>query len=81
LIPHFGKTSLSEIGYDQVQDFVNELAKEVAVKTLHNVVICLRVMLVGKKGACAVKRGFLRHDPTRGIEMPSKDDNPFEVNA
>src|SRR5205823_10804008 len=62
-----------EIGYDQVQNFVNELAKEVAVKTLHNVIICLRVMLVGKKGASAVKRGFLRHDPTRGVEAPTKD--------
>ena len=73
LIPHFGKMSLSEIGYDQVQSFVTELAKEVAVKTLHNVIICLRVMLVGKKGSSAVKRGFLRHDPTRGVEMPTKD--------
>jgi integrase len=65
--------SLSEIGYDQVQKFVNQLAKEVSVKTLHNVIICLRVMLVGKKGASAVKRGFLRHDPTRGVELPPKD--------
>ena len=73
LIPYFGKMSLSEIGYDLVQNFVNELAKQVSVKTLHNVIICLRVMLVGKKGASAVKRGFLRHDPTRGIEMPAMD--------
>ena len=73
LIPHFGKMSLSEIGYDQVQNFVNQLAKEVAVKTLHNVIMCLRVMLVGKKGASAVKRGFLCHDPTRGVEMPTRD--------
>jgi integrase len=73
LIPYFGKMSLSEIGYDMVQNFVNELAKQVSVKTLHNVIICLRVMLVGKKGASAVKRGFLRHDPTRGIEMPAMD--------
>ena len=73
MIPYFGKMSLSEIGYDLVQNFVNELAKQVSVKTLHNVIICLRVMLVGKKGASAVKRGFLRHDPTRGIEMPAMD--------
>ena len=71
LIPHFGKMGLSEIGYDQVQEFINELAKEVSVKTLHNVIVCLRVMLVGKKGGSAVKRGFLRHDPTRGVEMPA----------
>ena len=71
LIPYFGKMSLSEIGYDQVQSFVHELAKEVSVKTLHNIVVCLRVMLVGKRGGSALKRGFLRHDPTRGVEMPA----------
>ena len=73
LIPYFGKMSLSEIGYDQVQSFVHELAKEVSVKTLHNIVVCLRVMLVGKRGGSALKRGFLRHDPTRGVEMPAMD--------
>src|ERR1039457_5529944 len=65
--------SLSEIGYDQVQSFVHELAKEVSVKTLHNIIVCLRVMLVGKRGGSALKRGFLRHDPTRGVEMPATD--------
>jgi len=75
LIPHFGKMNLSEIGYDQVQNFVNGLAKEVSVKTVHNVIVCLRVMLVGKKGASAIKRGFLRHDPTRGVELPARDQN------
>ena len=73
LIPYFGKMSLSEIGYDQVQSFVHELAKEVSVKTLHNIIVCLRVMLVGKRGGSALKRGFLRHDPTRGVEMPAMD--------
>jgi hypothetical protein len=37
---------------------VNELAKEVSVKTLHNIIVCLRVMLVGKKGGSAIKRGW-----------------------
>jgi integrase len=73
LIPHFGKMSLSEIRYDHVQRFVHELAKEVSVKTLHNIIICLRVMLVGKRGGSALKRGFLRHDPTRGVEVPAMD--------
>jgi len=67
--------NLSEIGYDQVQNSVNGLAKEVSVKTVHNVIVCLRVMLVGKKGASAIKRGFLRHDPTRGVELPARDQN------
>ncbi len=71
LIPYFGRMSLSEIGYDQVQSFVHELANEVSVKTLHNIIVCLRVMLAGKRGGSALKRGFLRHDPTRGVEMPA----------
>jgi hypothetical protein len=58
LIPHFGKMSLSEIGYDQVQNFVTELAKEVSVKTLHNVIICLRVMLAGSFGRVAAHAGL-----------------------
>jgi integrase len=73
LVPYFGKMTLSDIGYDQVQHFVTELSKDVSVKTVHNIVVCLRVMLVGKKGASAIKRGFLRHDPTRGVEMPSTE--------
>ena len=52
---------------------MDELAKEVSVKTLHNIIGCLRVMLVGEKGEGALKRGFLRHDPTRGVEMPATD--------
>ena len=61
LIPYFGKMSLSEIGYDQVQSFVHELAKEVSVKTLRNIVVCLRVMLVGK----GRERSQTRVPPTR----------------
>ncbi len=73
LIPYFGKMSLSNIGFDQVQHFVSELSKEVSVKTVHNCVILLRVMLVGKKGASAIKRGHVRHDPTKGVELPAME--------
>ena len=67
--------SLSEIRYDQLQSFVHELAKEVSIETPHNLIVCLRVMLVGKRGRSALKREFLRLDPTRGIEMPAMDQN------
>lgn len=72
LVPQFGKMTLAEIGYDQVQAFVNELSRELSVKTVHNVIVCLRVMLAGKKGPSAIKRGFLRHDPTKGVELPAR---------
>jgi integrase len=44
----------------------------VSAKTVHNTLILLRVMLTGKKGASAIKRGFLRSDPTKGVEMPAR---------
>ena len=39
LVPQFGKMTLAEIGYDQVQAFVNELSRELSVKTVHNVIV------------------------------------------
>jgi integrase len=70
LVPYFGKMQLIDIGYGQVQKFVNELRTEVSPKTVHNTLILLRVMLTGKNGASAIKRGFLRSDPTKGVELP-----------
>jgi integrase len=70
--PYFGKMQLTDIGYAQVQKFVNELRKDVSAKTVHNTLILLRVMLTGKKGASAIKRGFLRSDPTKGVELPPR---------
>ena len=64
--------SLTDISFDQVQRFVAELSEDVSVKTVHNCVVLLRVMLVGKKGASAIKRGFVRHDPTKGVELPAR---------
>jgi len=72
LIPFFGKTHLSEISFEQVQRFVNTLSADVSPKTIHNILILLRVMLTGKRGASAIKRGFLRGDPTKGVELPAR---------
>jgi integrase len=72
LVPYFGKMQLTDIGYAHVQKFVNELRTEVSAKTVHNTLILLRVMLTGKKGASAIKRGFLRSDPTKGVELPAR---------
>ena len=72
LIPFFGKTHLSEISFEQVRRFVGELSAEVSPKTVHNTLILLRVILTGKRGASAIKRGFLRSDPTKGVELPSR---------
>lgn len=72
LKPFFGSMRLSEIGYDQVQRFADELSAAMSPKTVHNALILLRVMLAGKRGGSAIKRGFLRSDPTKGVELPTR---------
>src|SRR5262249_10109474 len=72
LVPHIGGLQIHEIRLDHVQALVAKLAANLSTKTLHNTFTLLRVMLVGKKGASAIKRGYIRHDPTRGLELPSR---------
>lgn len=73
LIPFFGKQKVSDIQLSDVQNLVTDLSGKIASKTLKNCLTLLRVMLVGKKGASALKCGFIRSDPTRGVELPSKN--------
>ena len=70
LIPALGALQVHEIGFDQVQALASKLAKTTARKTVGNALTLLRVMLVGKKGGSAIKRGYIRHDPTLGVELP-----------
>jgi hypothetical protein len=73
LIPHFGAMRVGEIRPESVESLVSKLAGSVASKTLHNCVTLLRVMMAGKKGRNAIKRGYTRYDATLGIELPSKE--------
>jgi integrase len=77
LLPAFGHRKISEIQLGEVQKMVTDLSAKVSTKSLKNCVTLLRVMLVGKKGASAVKRGYIRHDPTRGLEPPSRHSKPI----
>ena len=77
LTPAFGHRVVSEIQLSDVQRLVMDLSDKVSAKTLKNCLTLLRVMLVGKKGASGVKRGFIRHDPTRGVELPSRHMKPI----
>ena len=72
LIPAFGHRRISKIQLSDVPRVVTDLNTKVSAKTLKNCLTLLRVMLVGKKGSSAVKRGYIRHDPTRGVELPSQ---------
>ena len=77
LTPAFGHRVVSEIQLSDVQRLVMDLSDKVSAKTLKNCLTLLRVMLVGTKGASGVKRGFIRHDPTRGVELPSRHMKPI----
>jgi integrase-like protein len=55
LIPYFGSMKLAEIRLDMIQSFVHEFGENRSVKTLHNIVTLLKVMLVGSKGSSAIK--------------------------
>src|SRR5437016_6260982 len=70
LIPYFGKMRLQNIRLDVIQSFVRNFEEELSVKTLHNVVTLLKVMLASAKGSSAIKQGYIRHDPTQGLELP-----------
>jgi integrase len=69
-IPHLGKLRVHEIGLDTLQGLVSKLAGKLSCKSLRNAITLLRVMLVGKKGPSAIKLGYIRHDPTTGLELP-----------
>src|SRR5262249_5622799 len=73
LIPYFGSVKLGEIRLDLIQSFVNQFGENCSVKTLHNIMTLLKVMLVGSKGSSAIKQGYIHHDPTRGVELPPLD--------
>jgi integrase len=69
-IPFFGKINVNEIQLQTIQSFIREYEGQVSNKTLHNLVTLLKVMLVSGKGSSAIKQGYLRHDPTLGLELP-----------
>jgi integrase len=79
LVPHLGTLRVHEIRYNDVQRLVSKLATDLSVKSLHNAVTLLRVMLVGKKGPSAIKLGYIRHDPTKGVELPTKENREIEL--
>jgi hypothetical protein len=73
LVPHLGRFRVHEIRLDTVQALVVKLKPELSVKSLRNCTTLLRVMLVGEKGPSAIKHGYIRHDPTQGLELPSQE--------
>jgi integrase len=72
LTPNLGHMRVHEIQLATIQGLVSKLGKKLSVKSLHNALTLLRGMLVGKQGPSAIKLGYIRHDPTAGLELPQK---------
>jgi integrase len=70
LIPHLGELQMAEIELSHVQNLAAALAKKLSPKTVGNIVTLLNTMLDGKFGSSAVKGGYLRHNPAKGVELP-----------
>jgi integrase len=62
---------LQNLRLEVIQGFVRDFEEELSNKTLHNIVTLLKVMLVSGKGSSAIKQGYIRHDPTLGLELPT----------
>jgi hypothetical protein len=46
-------------------------ARKLTRKTIGNVMTLLNTMLDGKFGQSAVKLGYIRYNPTKGVELPA----------
>jgi integrase len=70
LIPNLGELQVGEIEEPQYQALAAVLAKKVQPKTVRNIMGLLNTMLAGKFGQSAVKQGYIRHNPAKGVELP-----------
>jgi len=73
LIPNLGEMQVAEIEWSHLQDLATALAKNLKPKTLGNIMSLLNTMLGGKFGQSAVKQGYIRHNPAKGVELPKLD--------
>jgi integrase len=74
LIPCLGKMQVGEIEEPQYQSLAAALTKKVKTsKHVINIMSLLNTMLAGKFGQSAVKQGYIRHNPAKGIELPKRD--------
>ena len=70
LMPSLGELKVAEIELHHVQNLATALASRLSSKTVGNIMTLLNTMLAGKFGQSAVKVGYIRHNPAKGIELP-----------
>lgn len=72
LVPRLGGLRVCDLRMDHIEALVTGIIEdELSPKSLHNIITLLRTMLVGKQGPSATRRGYIQHDPTLGVELPS----------
>lgn len=70
-IPQFGPLRVASLRLEHIEGLISEMVEEESsIKSLHNAATLLRTMLVGRKGASAMRLGYIGHDPTLGLELP-----------
>jgi integrase len=78
LAPRLGKLRVCDLHLAHVQKLVSDmLADGRTGKTVHNAVTLLRTMLIGRRGASAMRLGYIGHDPTLGLDLPANDTSPI----
>jgi integrase len=77
IVPRIGLRRLVDLRLSHFQGMVSGMLEDgLSAKTIHNVVTLLRSMLAGPKGsASAVRLGYLKQDPTAGLELPRLESN------
>ncbi len=74
LIPRLGNIFVrdTDLRLERLQILVADMIEdELSVKSIHNVSTLLRTMLVGRRGASAMRLGYIGQDPTLGLELPT----------
>ncbi len=78
LVPRLGKVRVCDLQLGHVQKLVADMMTAgLTTKTVHNTITLLRTMLIGRRGASAMRLGYVGHDPTLGLDLPVKDTRPI----
>lgn len=67
IIPRWGRRSLSDIGYAEIQHWISDLSKTLAPQTVRNIYAVFSLVF-----SFAVRDGRLVRNPAEGIQLPHR---------
>lgn len=67
IIPRWGRRSLSDIGYAEIQHWISDLSKTLAPQTVRNIYAVFSLVF-----SFAVRDGRLVRNPAEGIQLPRR---------